>query len=197
MLVESIAPAVPVIHEPRPVRLPLRLDEVDSIAVGPRLFNQLAAGQLSAVVVPEALRTPEGMNLQIVNSRAPHQTVSLEIGRSLSAAGEPGLRAGYKAVSLHLPPGRRLNEAALHPTARPSFALAAAHLKGRSFLVKYAMGSLHGAPMCDGGTIHLHEGGQVRLTRVAAMLHGDMPGITPGYEMITLPLRPRMQAAPG
>ena len=107
MLVESAvhSPETPVVAAVQPTRAPLHLDEVDSVAVNPRLFNQLAKGQLSAVVVPETLRTPEGMNLQIVNSAEPHKTVSLEIGRSLSAQGEPGLRAGYKAVSLHLPAG--------------------------------------------------------------------------------------------
>ncbi len=175
------------------VRAPLHLDEVGSIAVGPRLFNQLAKGQLSAVVLPDVVRTPEGMHLQIVNSIEPHKTLSLEIGRSLLAAGEPGLRAGFKAVSLHLPAGHTLDSAELQPTQPASFALSEAHMKGRSFYVKYALGSIHAEPMRDGGTIHLHEGDQVKLTRVAAMMHGDMLGIAPGYEMITLPQRPRLQ----
>lgn len=184
---ESVSPSAPVAESPP------RRDEVASLTVSPLLFNQLAQGTLSAVVVPQSLPTPEGMNLLVVNARHPHETVSLEIGRSQSAQGEPGLEPGYKAVSLH---PQTMPEAA--PITRaPSFALAEASLKGRSFMVKYAIGRIHGEPLFNGGTVHMRDDkGQDTPTRVAVLMRGDMAGIASGYELVTLPQRPRAAMLP-
>lgn len=158
-----------------------------------RLFEQLASGKLSAFVLPEAAFTPEGRGIRFVDEKTGSR-LSLQIGAERKAQNEPGLEPGYKAISLSCPPiyaDTKVKAPAHKVTASPSMALQAAQLEKRSFVIMYGTGSLHAPPLLDGGTVLLRRevaGGNIDTpTRVAVMMKGDMPGLAPGYLLVTPP----------
>lgn len=168
--------------------------------VGPRVFNRLASGALSALVLRAEEHTPAGHAILVVNA-ADQSQLSLQLGGSIAATGEPGLEPGYKAVSVNRLPvdapaatSAAAPAVALPVTAPVSMALAAASVARHNMAIVYGNGSIHGPALKDEGTVLLRttraDGtSHDQPTRVAVMMKGDMEGIAAGYMLVTPPQR--------
>lgn len=184
-----------VIAEKTPVQSPVHAAAISPVVpVSSRVFNNLARGQLSACVLPESTPTPEGSRITFVDAKS-RARVHLVVGAAEHARDNPALERGFKAVALIRParPEGSYEEAPhLASCKPPSLALNAASLERRNFALIYGIGGIHGPPLLDGGTVLLRsvlDDGAVqdRPTRVAVMMKGDMPGIAPGYLLVTPP----------
>ena len=169
-----------------PVRAGLPVEHV--LEVPTHVFNRVAEGALSACVVPALKFMAEGSGISIVDAQNRENGITLQVGRQLNDFNSLGLEKGYKVVELMRSADAEIP--VMPATRSPSFALRAADLEKRNFVVMPAHGNIYAPALLDGGTVLLRDDkGNDTPTQMAVVMKGDMPGIAAGYMLATPPQR--------
>jgi hypothetical protein len=193
MLVSSVEVA----QHPRIVRgreegiIPL---PVKRLRLQARVFNALAEGRLTALVVgPDMLNMP-GHMLAVYNQRNA-RTTPLELIMGRVQEDNFGLERGYRVLPVALL-GLPQN---LQPVDEPTKCFGTASLRRGYMFMSNAPTHLEkiGRPFLDSSTVILREPdrmvddksipGTEHLTRVAVMSAFDMPGIARHAQLVTVP----------
>lgn len=176
------------IHARETGYVPMRLE------VASKVYNALAEGRLTALVVrPEVISLP-GHLLSVFNHRAPRSNpLRLVMGQLYED--NYGLENGYRVLSVGL-----LNTpCAIKIPDEPTKCFGTASLRRGYMFMSNAPTHLEkvGWPFLDSSTVLLREPdrmvddkvipGAERLTRVAVMSAFDMPGIARHAQLVSIP----------
>jgi len=160
------------------------------------LFDQLASGKLSAVVMPQDCLTFEERGLEIKNQSGSGKLV-LQVAASVAAGSEPGLCENFKIITLSKPAvyqgelknGGKMSalQAALPVDVPASKVFDAAALDKKGYVM------LPEEQAKAGGFYLRHaygnNGVMYEAVDMAVATSSDMNGIAAGYALMTLPQR--------
>ena len=182
----SAADAALVLHGALNTPRPLEVTAVHDVSS--HIFNRLAAGELSACVMPQDVPTKPGAAIVINNAQDGRQLL-MQTGQHLSSEREVSLEKGYKAVEVSLP--GTLPQVGIRDE-RPALAFAQSMMaKSNTAIIPQGAGhyllsdNRHYRPLLDRDTI-LIDG---KPLQAAVVVPSEMPGIARGYMLVTPPQR--------